>query len=102
MCCVWKTALMIAAYAVLGAEISDSRLHAADGDVQAPVQVEVNRPRTAFECDTPRGESWYGSTDRCLEELCAGQNVYNEYIFEGSRRRENPCYGRSPTEFQKR
>ena len=66
----------------------------------AQVQVDVNRPRSQFECDTPIGEKWYGSTDRCLEELCGGQNVYNEWLFdEHKRRRRNPCYGRNPTSF---
>ena len=38
-----------------------------------------------------------------LQELCLGQNVYNEYIFEdGGRRRMNPCYGVSPTRFGER
>ena len=66
----------------------------------AQLQVDVNRPRSQFECDTPVGEKWYGSTERCLEELCGGQNVYNEWIFDADkRRRRNPCYGRNPTSF---
>jgi hypothetical protein len=64
----------------------------------AHLQVDVNRPRSEFECDTPVGEKWYGSTERCLEELCGGKNVYNEWIFDSDkRRRRNPCYGRNPT-----
>lgn len=62
-------------------------------------QIDVNRPHSPFDCTTPIGESWYGSTRRCLAELCAGHNVYNEYIFEGMRRRKNPCYGQSPTDY---
>lgn len=66
----------------------------------AQLQVDVNRPRSQFECDTPVGEKWYGSTERCLEELCGGKNVYNEWIFDSDkRRRRNPCYGRNPTSF---
>lgn len=66
----------------------------------AQVQVDVNRPRSPFECDTPIGEHWYGSIDRCLEELCGGRNVTNEWLFdEHKRRRRNPCYGRNPTSF---
>lgn len=66
----------------------------------AEVQVDVNRPGSPFECDTPIGEKWYGSTERCLDELCGGHNVYNEWVFdEFKRRRRNPCYGRNPTEF---
>lgn len=64
------------------------------------LQVDVNRPRSQFECDTPVGEKWYGSTERCLDELCGGKNVYNEWIFDSDkRRRRNPCYGRNPTSF---
>ena len=67
---------------------------------EAQLQVDVNRPKSQFECDTPVGEKWYGSTERCLEELCGGQNVYNEWIFDANkRRRRNPCYGRNPTSF---
>ena len=62
--------------------------------------IDVNRPRTPFDCELPIGEQWYGSRARCLAFLCAGQNVYNEYIFDAAnRRRKNPCYGQSPTEF---
>ncbi len=66
----------------------------------AQLQVDVNRPRSPFECDTPVGERWYGSTERCLNELCGGHNVINEWLFdEHKRRRRNPCYGRNPTSF---
>jgi hypothetical protein len=71
------------------------------GSASQPGQIDVNRPRSPFQCDTPVGINWYGSTNRCLEELCAGENVYNEYVFDtANRRRKNPCYGRSPTEFK--
>jgi hypothetical protein len=65
------------------------------------VQIEVNRPRSIFECDTPVGEQWYGSTNRCLKELCAGENVISIHVLDGAGRlRRNPCYGRSPFELQ--
>lgn len=65
-----------------------------------PAVIDVNRPRRPEDCDLPIGISWYGSTSRCLQELCGGLNVYNEYIFDSSnRRRKNPCYGQSPTDF---
>ncbi|MEO6027520.1 MAG: hypothetical protein ABIR79_11695 [Candidatus Binatia bacterium] len=68
----------------------------------AQVQVEINRPRSIFECDTPIGEKWYGSADRCLRELCAGENVTNAQLVDASGRlRRNPCYGRDPFELQK-
>jgi hypothetical protein len=67
---------------------------------QAQVQIDINRPHSPFQCDTPIGEKWYGSTERCLDELCGGKNVYNEWIFDDDkRRRRNPCYGRNPTDF---
>jgi hypothetical protein len=67
---------------------------------QPPVEVDVNRPRTPFDCELPIGKKWYGSGERCLAELCGGGNVYNEYVFDGEgRRRKNPCYGQSPTDF---
>ena len=64
-------------------------------------RVDVNRPRSPFECDTPVGIDWYGSTDRCLDELCGNFNVVNEWLFvdDHKRRRRNPCYGRNPTSF---
>ena len=64
-------------------------------------QVDVNRPRSPFDCDTPIGVGWYGSTDRCLDELCGNFNTINEWLFvdDHKRRRRNPCYGRNPTSF---
>jgi len=75
----------------------------AAGVEQAPsVEVDVNRPRSIFECDTPVGERWYGSKDRCLKELCAGENVISTHVFDTQGRlRRNPCYGRSPFELQR-
>lgn len=67
----------------------------------AQVQIDVNRPRSPFDCLLPIGQQWYGSQQRCLAYLCAGQNVYNEYVFDAqSRRRKNPCFGQSPTELR--
>jgi hypothetical protein len=64
------------------------------------VEININRPRSAFDCTLPNGKEWYGSEERCLAYLCAGQNVYNEYIFDhDNRRRKNPCYGQSATDF---
>ena len=68
-------------------------------DHHRTVTIDVNRPRSLFDCDLPIGIKWYGSTERCLQELCAGQNVFNESIFDGAgRRRKNPCFGQSPSE----
>ena len=75
----------------------------ADGEhkdvVVAPV-APINRPQSPFDCELPIGQQWYGSRERCLAYLCGGENVYNEYGFDADgRRRKNPCYGQSPTEF---
>jgi hypothetical protein len=71
-----------------------------EGVRQPQTVVDVNRPRSPFDCALPMGDSWYGSRERCLAYLCGGENVYNEYIFDAdNRRRKNPCYGQSPTEF---
>jgi hypothetical protein len=65
----------------------------------APQAIDINRPRSPFDCELPIGQQWYGSRERCLAYLCGGENVYNEYIFDADgRRRKNPCYGQSPTE----
>ncbi len=62
--------------------------------------IDVNRPRSVFDCEIPIGQQWYGSRERCLAYMCGGENVYNEYIFDADgRRRKNPCYGQNPTEF---
>lgn len=69
--------------------------------LQAQVAVDINRPRSPFDCLLPIGVQWYGSEQRCLAYMCAGQNVYNEYVFDGqNRRRKNPCFGQSPTELR--
>ena len=64
---------------------------------QVPLAVEVNRPRSIFDCDTKVAEEWYGSKDRCLEDLCAGVTVTRRNIQDDrgrGRMRKNPCYGR--------
>jgi hypothetical protein len=66
----------------------------------APQAIDVNRPQSQFDCELPIGQEWYGSRERCLAYMCGGKNVYNEYVFDADgRRRKNPCYGQSPTEF---
>ena len=68
-----------------------------------PGAIDINRPRVPEQCDLPIGIDWFGTRERCLAELCGGQNVYNEYFFDvNGRRRKNPCYGQSPTEFEGR
>jgi hypothetical protein len=107
-----STALVVVVACPRGAEADVTQSHQArkrppgrrtsQAHVVPGGQVEVNRPRTIFDCDTPRGEAWYGSTKRCLAELCAGGNFTNRYI-DGTddRLRKNPCYGLDPYELQR-
>ena len=73
----------------------------AAGPAGAQVEIDINRPRSVYECDLPNGIRWYGSEERCLQELCIGHNVTNRWTFDnnGRRRRKNPCYGINPRTF---
>ena len=56
------------------------------------IAAEAIQPGSPFECDTARARTWFGSTARCLEELCHGQNVTNAAVIGGDGRlRTNPC-----------
>ena len=56
------------------------------------VAAETLEPATPFDCDTPRASAWYGSTTRCLAELCRGGNLTNAAVIGGDGRlRPNPC-----------
>lgn len=64
--------------------------------------VQVNRPRSIFECDQPVGQNWFGSTERCLKELCRGADVISINILDDQNHlRRNPCHGRQPAELQR-
>jgi len=67
----------------------------------AQLQIDLNRPRSPYECDLPHAIRWYGSQQRCLQEMCIGRNTTNQWSFEGGgrRRRRNPCYGVDPRSF---
>jgi hypothetical protein len=53
---------------------------------------ETLQPSTPFDCETPRASAWFGSTARCLDELCRGGNVTNAAVIGGDgRMRANPC-----------
>lgn len=56
------------------------------------VIIETGRPNSPFECDTAKARDWYGSAERCREDLCRGQNESNAYV-DGpdGRLRQNPC-----------
>ena len=52
----------------------------------------IAAPVTPFDCDTARAGAWFGSTRRCLDELCRGRNVTNTTVVGGDGRlRANPC-----------
>jgi len=56
------------------------------------IAAEAIQPGSPFDCDTVRASTWFGSTRRCLEELCRGQNVTNAAIIgSDGRLRTNPC-----------
>jgi len=56
------------------------------------IAAEMIQPGSPFECDTARASTWFGSTRRCLEELCRGQNATNASVIGGDGRlRTNPC-----------
>jgi hypothetical protein len=56
------------------------------------ITAETLQPASPFDCDTARASRWFGSTARCLDELCRGQNVTNASVIGGDGRlRTNPC-----------
>ena len=65
------------------------------------VNVDVNRPKTAFDCDLSIAERWYGSKERCLKDLCVGRDVISINVLDDGRLRKNPCYGRTPSDLER-
>ena len=58
----------------------------------ARITLDALAPGSPFDCDTTRASTYFGSTARCLAELCRGWNVTNATIVGGDGRlRENPC-----------
>lgn len=58
----------------------------------ARIALDTLAPGSPFDCDTARASTYFGSTARCLAELCRGRNVTNAAIVGGDGRlRENPC-----------
>lgn len=56
------------------------------------ISAETIQPRSPFDCDTAHAAAWFGSTARCLAELCRGGNVTNAAVVGGDGRlRSNPC-----------
>ena len=56
------------------------------------IAAETLRPESPFDCDTAQAAAWFGSTSRCLAELCRGRNVTNAAVVGGDGRlRSNPC-----------
>jgi hypothetical protein len=76
--------------------------HGQDPRLRANGTIDVNRPRSPFDCDTPIGRDWFGSSERCLAELCAGENVTNAHVVDArGNLRRNPCAGRDPFELSR-
>jgi len=58
----------------------------------ARIDAEAIQPGSPFDCDTARASAWFGSTARCLAELCRGRNVTNAAVVGADGRlRDNPC-----------
>jgi hypothetical protein len=58
----------------------------------ARIDAEAIQPGSPFDCDTARASAWFGSTARCLAELCRGGNVTNTAVVgRDGRLRDNPC-----------
>jgi len=58
----------------------------------ARIDAEAVQPGSPFDCDTARASAWFGSTARCLAELCRGRNVTNTAVVGADGRlRDNPC-----------
>ncbi len=62
----------------------------------ARIALDALAPGSPFDCDTTRASTYFGSTARCLAELCRGWNVTNATIVGGDGRlRANPCARRA-------
>ncbi len=58
----------------------------------ARIDADAIEPGSPFDCDTARASAWFGSTARCLAELCRGRNVTNGAVVGADGRlRDNPC-----------
>jgi hypothetical protein len=58
----------------------------------ARIALDGIQPGSPFDCDTQQASQWFGSTSRCLAELCRGRNVTNAAVIGGDGRlRANPC-----------
>jgi hypothetical protein len=58
----------------------------------ARIALDGIQPGSPFDCDTAQASQWFGSTARCLAELCRGRNVTNAAVIGGDGRlRTNPC-----------
>jgi hypothetical protein len=56
------------------------------------IALDAVQPGSPFDCDTAQASRWFGSTVRCLAELCRGRNVTNAAVVGGDGRlRANPC-----------
>jgi hypothetical protein len=85
-----KLLCAVAAVALLISAPADARK--AEPRKAARISLDGVQPGSPFDCDTARASAWFGSTARCLAELCRGRNVTNAVVVGGDGRlRENPC-----------
>lgn len=83
----WLPVVVVLAVASLGA----SKGAPAKRAQRSKVIVETP-PSSPFDCDTARAKEWYGSEQRCREDLCRGRNESNAYVSgPDGRLRANPC-----------
>jgi len=69
----------------------------AGGGRASRIRPEADDLPSVGECDTTRGTRMYGSAERCRHVLCAGRNVTNAFVTDGTHRlRRNPCAGVDP------
>ncbi len=84
----WLPVVVVLGLACLGA----SKATPAKRPKQSKITLDTGRPTSPFDCDTAKAKAWYGSEQRCHEDLCRGRNESNAYVSgPDGRLRANPC-----------
>ena len=83
---------LVAVLLVIALSPNPAQAKAARRAPRAKILVETGRPSSPFECDTAKAREWYGSEERCRNDLCRGGNETSAYV-DGpdGRLRRNPC-----------
>jgi hypothetical protein len=85
-----KTVTMLVAVLLLMSGPADAKK--TEARRTSRIALDTLQPGSPFDCDTARASAYFGSTARCLAELCRGRNVTNTNVIGGDGRlRENPC-----------